>query len=249
MHRLLALSVVLSLGLAGTAPAQQTPPQSDHGATAQPAGPAQSPSDQSQQQLLGYALGFNIGGNLRSNGAEVDLMSLQAGMSDGLRGMPPKYSEAELTTVLHRFQQQLQRRAMAEMARLGEINKRKGDAFLAQNRKQQGVQEMPSGLQYKVLRQGNGPSPTINDMVHCHYRGTLLDGTEFETSYGGPPAEFTVAGVIPGWTEALQTMHVGDKWQLFVPGELAYGMNSPDPRIQPNALLIFDIELLDIVKP
>ncbi len=246
MHKLLALSLILSLSLATVAaaervatPADNTPPAASQTAT---------PNDQSQQQVLGYAIGFNVGGNLREGGVEVDLMSLQAGVSDGLRGVPPKYTEAELNAAFQRLQEMMQQRAMAEVQRMGEENKRKGEAFLAQNRKQPGVQQTPSGLQYKVVKQGDGPSPTVNDTVRCHYRGTLMDGTEFETSYGDDPVEFPVQGVIPGWTEALQKMHVGDKWQLFIPADLAYGMASPDPSIAPGSLLIFDIELLDIVQ-
>jgi FKBP-type peptidyl-prolyl cis-trans isomerase FklB len=247
MYRLMVSSLVLSLVLVHAAVAQETPP-AGWGEAGVPAADGTSPSDKSPQQLLGYALGFNIGGNLRTNGAEVDLASLQAGISDGLRGTPPKFSEAELMAALQNFQQQLQARAMAEMNRLGEVNKQKGEAFLAQNRKQEGVQETPSGLQYKVLRQGNGPSPTTDDVVRVHYRGTLMDGTEFDSSVGGEPLEMAVRDFIPGWTEALQKMHVGDKWQLFIPGDLAYGANSPGPPIEPNSLLIFDIELLDIAK-
>jgi FKBP-type peptidyl-prolyl cis-trans isomerase FklB len=249
MQKLLVPSLVLSLLLAGAAGAQQTLPKSPSGAPAAAAPQKPSPSDQSPQQLLGYALGFNIGGNLRTTGAQVDLMSLQAGISDGLRGTPPKFSEAELTAALQTFQQQMQTRAVAEMARLGEVNKRKGEAFLAQNRKQPGVRETPSGLQYKVLRQGDGPSPKLDDTVRFHYRGTLIDGTEFQSSYGGAPVELPVRRLIPGWTEALQKMHVGDKWQLFVPADLAYGTESPDPAIGPNSVLVFDIELLGIDKP
>jgi FKBP-type peptidyl-prolyl cis-trans isomerase len=249
MQRLLVLSLLIVLSLAGMATAQQAPLQSDQSATPEAAQAATSPSDQSPQQVLGYALGFNIGSNLRTNKADADVESLMAGVSDGLRGVPPKISEAERTAALQRFQQQLQKQVLAEAERRGEVNKQKGEAFLAQNRKQQGVQVTPSGLQYKVLKKGTGPSPNVNDIVRCHYRGTLMDGTEFDSSYGGEPAEFKVSGVIPGWTEALQKMHVGDKWQLWIPADLAYGLRSPAPAIEPNSLLIFDVELLEIVKP
>jgi FKBP-type peptidyl-prolyl cis-trans isomerase FklB len=119
-------------------------------------------------------------------------------------------------------------------------------AFLAQNAQAEGVQSMPSGLQFKVLKQGNGATPGLTDSVQCHYRGTLLDGTEFDSSYGGDPARFPVNGVIPGWTEALQKMKAGDKWQLFVPAKLAYGANPPGPPIEPNSMLIFEVELLGV---
>jgi FKBP-type peptidyl-prolyl cis-trans isomerase FklB len=133
--------------------------------------------------------------------------------------------------------------------RQGLKNKQEADAFLAQNAKREGVQTTASGLQYRVLRQGNGPSPTLTDSVRCNYRGSLLDGTEFDSSaqHGGP-AEFPVRGVIPGWTEALQKMKVGDKWQLFVPPNLAYGENPPGAPIEANSLLVFEIELLEVLQ-
>jgi FKBP-type peptidyl-prolyl cis-trans isomerase len=127
-------------------------------------------------------------------------------------------------------------------------NKKEADAFLAQNAKREGIQTTPSGLQYRVIRAAEGPSPTMNDIVHCNYRGTLLNGTEFDNSaqHGGP-AEFRVGPpLIEGWIEALQKMHVGEKWQLFVPPHLAYKTDPPGPPIEPNSLLVFEIELLDI---
>jgi FKBP-type peptidyl-prolyl cis-trans isomerase len=126
-------------------------------------------------------------------------------------------------------------------------NKQQADAFLQQNKSREGVTETASGLQYEVLATGDGASPTRSDRVSVHYRGTLLDGTEFDSSYRvGEPAGFVVGGVIPGWTEALQKMRVGDKWRLFVPPDLAYGLNPPGPPIEPNSLLIFEVELLEI---
>ncbi len=128
-------------------------------------------------------------------------------------------------------------------------NQQEATAFLTQNGKREGVQTTPSGLQYRVIQPGKGAAPTINDVVKCNYRGTLLNGTEFDSSAKqGGPAEFPVKRVIPGWTEALLKMHVGDKWQLFVPAKLAYGSNPPGPPIEAGSLLVFDIELLDIVK-
>ena len=126
-------------------------------------------------------------------------------------------------------------------------NQQEEQAFLTQNKSRQGVQTTPSGLQYRVIQQGNGPSPTVNDTVKCNYRGTLLNGTEFDSSTRqGGPASFPLKRVIPGWTEALQKMHVGDKWQLYVPSKLAYGMQPPGPPIEAGSMLVFDIELLGI---
>jgi len=151
--------------------------------------------------------------------------------------------------VLQRFSREMQQKEMSRMQQEAMKNQQEATQFLAQNAKREGVQTTPTGLQYRVVQQGKGPSPTLNDKVKCNYRGTLLNGTEFDSSarHGGP-AEFPVKGVIPGWTEALQKMHVGDKWQLFVPSKLAYGMNPPGAPIEAGSMLVFDIELLDIVK-
>jgi FKBP-type peptidyl-prolyl cis-trans isomerase len=142
----------------------------------------------------------------------------------------------------------MQQKAAMRIEREGTKNAKEAEAFLAQNGKREGVQTTASGLQYRVLKQGNGPSPTINDGVRCNYRGMLLDGTEFDSSarHGGP-AEVLVNGVIPGWTEALQKMKVGDKWQLFVPPNLAYGENPPGQPIEANSLLVYEIELLEVL--
>jgi FKBP-type peptidyl-prolyl cis-trans isomerase FklB len=132
------------------------------------------------------------------------------------------------------------------MMEQAKVNEQEAAAFLEKNKQKPGVQVTPSGLQYTVIKQGDGPSPTLKDKVKCHYRGTLMDGTEFDSSLGGEPVEFPVDQVIPGWTEALQKMRVGDKWQLVIPPNLAYGMDPPGPPLEANSLLIFDIELLGI---
>jgi FKBP-type peptidyl-prolyl cis-trans isomerase len=201
------------------------------------------------RQQVSYALGRNFAENLRDNEIQIDLNALMAGISDVLTGAQPKWTEEQLAPTMQWFSQEMQQKAMARAQRMGAKNKREADAFLAQNAKREGVQITASGLQYRVLKQGNGPSPTVNDTVRCNYRGTLLNGTEFDSSarHGGP-AEFRIApGLIQGWIEALQKMHVGDKWQLFVPPNLAYDMDPPGPPIEPNSLLVFDIELVEIV--
>ena len=148
---------------------------------------------------------------------------------------------------MDQFQRQMQQRRRARVGQEGRRNMQQAVAFLQANRKQAGVVETESGLQYKVIKQGSGPSPTLADTVRTHYVGTLLDGTEFDSSYrSGRPVEFPVGAVIPGWTEALQKMRVGDKWQLFIPPDLAYGSNPPGPPIEPNHLLVFEIELIEI---
>lgn len=234
-HSTTIVSVLLALVFAGTARAQD----------ALPAGPATSATD-SSPQILSYALGYNIGQNLRTNEVSVDPKSFLSGVEDGLGDKTPPWSQEQLAAALQQFQQQMQKRALDKYAKMADENKQQGEAFLARNRQREGVQVTPSGLQYLVVQQGDGPSPTLNDTVRCHYRGTLMDGTEFDSSYGGEPVEFPVKGVIPGWTEALQKMRVGDKWQIFVPAELGYGMDPPGPPLEPNSLLIFDVELLGI---
>jgi FKBP-type peptidyl-prolyl cis-trans isomerase FklB len=202
------------------------------------------------RQQISYIIGRQFGDSLRSNEVELDPQALVAGLGDGLKNAPQKWSEAEQMAAMERFDKEMQQKGAAKQAQLVAKNKQQQDAFLAANKTKEGVQTTPSGLQYKVLKAGNGPSPTRADEVLCHYRGVLLDGKEFDSSYARQePTRFRVGGVIPGWTEALQKMKVGDKWQLFVPSELAYGPD-PDPRsgIEPGAMLIFEVELLQILN-
>ncbi len=248
LSRTFSLIVALSLHLASNSAAwaQGEPPQGQPGQV--PAGPAAGApvDDATYRQQISYMLGQNVGRDLQQNQIDCNLESFVAGVTDALRGTPPKWTEAELQACRGRFEQEMRQKMMGRMQEAGDKNQQEAQAFLAKNAQVQGVVTTPSGLQYKVLKQGNGPSPTPTDNVSCHYRGTLLDGTEFDSSYGGDPAQFPVGQVIPGWTEALQKMKVGDKWQLFVPADLAYGATPPGPPIQPNSLLIFEVELLDI---
>jgi FKBP-type peptidyl-prolyl cis-trans isomerase FklB len=195
-------------------------------------------------------LGRNFAMNLKDNDIQCDPQALMAGISDALRGAQPKWTEQQLETCLQTFGRQMQQQAMGKMQQQAAKNKQEEAQFLAQNGRKQGVQTTASGLQYEVLQQGKGPSPTLGDKVKCNYRGTLINGTEFDSSqrHGGKPAEFGVSQVIPGWTEALQKMHVGDKWRLYVPSKLAYDMDPPRPPIEPGSMLVFDIELLDIMR-
>ena len=222
-------------------PGQQSPPAS--------AGPAAT--DAVYRQQIGYMIGQNIGKDLRESQVDCDLQGLFAGISDALHGAKPRWSQAELQACSERFSQEMQDKTavMAQQTQqVAERNAKQAAEFLATNGQREGIQQTASGLQYKVLIQGRGASPTLTDSVRCHYRGTFIDGTEFDSSYNrGQPAEFPVQRVIPGWTEALQKMHVGDKWQLFVPPNLAYGVEPPSADIEPNSLLVFEIELLGIV--
>lgn len=183
-----------------------------------------------------YAIGIDIGTNFRRNGIALDFNSLLAGLKDALAGAKPQYDQQTCRRALQQLSNQ-------QKEKMVDRNKQ----YLEENKGAPGVQVTSSGLQYKVLKQGVGATPKASDTVSTHYRGTLIDGTEFDSSYArSQPATFPVGGVIPGWTEALQLMKVGDKWQLVIPSELAYGERGAGDMISPHSTLIFEIELLGI---
>ncbi len=194
-----------------------------------------------------YIIGNNIGGQMKSDGLELDLNALMRGIQDGMTGAKPALSQEEMQQAMTAFRQEVEAIQAKKAAAAGGANKDEGTRFLAANKAQEGVKTLPSGLQYKVLKAGTGATPKATDQVTTHYRGTLINGKVFDSSYDrGQPATFPVNGVIKGWTEALQLMKVGDKWQLFVPSELAYGERGAGQDIGPNAVLIFEVELLGI---
>ena len=171
-----------------------------------------------------YAIGLNIGRSLKSELAEVNLEALLSGIRDTMAGAKPRLTDQQMQAAMQTFQQEMRAKMQQQRQQSGDKNKAEGQAFLAENGKKAGVVTLPSGLQYTVLKKGNGPSPKLNDTVRTHYHGTLINGTVFDSSVErGEPATFPVGGVIRGWTEALQLMKVGDKWRLFLPSELAYG--------------------------
>ncbi len=207
------------------------------------------PSLKTDQEKVSYSIGLDIGANFKRQSVELDSKALAAGIADGLSGAMPALAEDEVRKVLADFQQQMRARVAAIAQQAADDNKKKGEAFLAQNKKQKGVVTLPSGLQYKILKEAKGAKPKATDTVSVHYRGTLIDGTEFDSSIKrGQPAEFPVGQVIKGWTEALQLMPVGSKWQLFIPSDLAYGPQGFGNLIGPNAMLTFEVELLGIKK-
>ncbi|MDR1937584.1 MAG: FKBP-type peptidyl-prolyl cis-trans isomerase [Tannerellaceae bacterium] len=192
---------------------------------------------------ISYALGLSIGNNFRGLGIKNLLTEdFVKGMNDVLTDTKPEISYEEAKQTIDDYFVKLQEER-------GDINKQAGLEFLRINKQKRGVTELPSGLQYEILTKGEGPKPVASDKVRCHYHGTLINGTVFDSSVQrGEPATFGVSQVIPGWVEALQLMEVGSKWRLFIPSELAYGEHGAGEHIGPNSTLVFDVELLNIVK-
>jgi len=259
--------------LIGTAQAQQTPAPSSTQAPAAKATPAPATGAQkplaakpgttakprtavpftlkTQKDKTSYAIGMNIGAGvaakLKQQPLEVDQAVLLRGFKDALAGGKTLLTQDEERTVLTQLSLEARKKQEEQMKLAAEPNKKTGEEFLSANKTKDGVITLPSGLQYKILTAGTGPKPTAADTVSCNYRGTLIDGTEFDSSYKrGQPASFALNQVIKGWTEALQLMPVGSKWQLFIPSDLAYGDPGRGPQIGPGATLIFEIELLSI---
>jgi FKBP-type peptidyl-prolyl cis-trans isomerase FklB len=193
-----------------------------------------------------YAIGLNVGKSLHRDDIAVDPKIVLQGLQDAMAGGAVLLTDDQIKTVMTDLQTQVRQKQEEKRLALAESNKKDGAAFLAANATKPGVVTLPSGLQYKILTPGTGPKPTATDSVVCNYKGTLLDNTEFDSSYKrGQPATFPVTGVIKGWTEALQLMPVGSKWQLFIPPDLAYGERAQGP-IEPNATLVFEVELMSI---
>jgi len=201
-----------------------------------------------QKDKVSYSIGMDIGTTLKKQELDVDPAILARGIRDSMSGQKPLMTDQEMRDTITTFQKEMMAKQQEQTKQMGEKNKKQGEAFLAENKKKEGVKTLPSGLQYKVIKAGKGKKPKATDTVTTHYRGTLIDGTEFDSSISrGKPASFPVNGVIPGWTEALQLMEEGAKWQLFIPSNLAYGeRGTPGGPIGPNATLIFDIELISI---
>jgi FKBP-type peptidyl-prolyl cis-trans isomerase FklB len=264
MRKLLVTSITtLAAGLLllGNAHAQQPPaaatptnpaaqaPKAPAAKTGQAAKPrtAVPLTLKTEKDKFSYALGMNLGSGLHKQSVEVDPAIFLRGLKDGIAAGKTLLTEQEAQATLAQMQNDLRKKAQEKMQQVAVSNKQTGDAFLASNKAQDGVVTLPSGLQYKILKEGTGPKPAATDSVVCNYRGTLLDGTEFDSSYKrGQPATFQVNGVIKGWTEALQLMPVGSKWQLVIPSDLAYGDRGAGQQIGPNSTLIFEVELLSI---
>jgi len=221
---------VIAVTLAGTAWAQD------------------APELKTSKEKISYALGMDLGNQVKKQPIEINPELFIQGLKDTLLGGKMLMTEEQARATLTELQKEMIQKQQAQAAAIAEKNKAEGEAFLAKNKTAEGVVTLPSGLQYKILKAGEGKKPVLEDTVVCNYRGTLINGTEFDSSFKrNEPATFPVKGVIKGWTEALQLMPVGSKWQLFVPSNLAYGeRGAAGGAIGPNATLIFEVELLSI---
>lgn len=249
-----AILLSASLLLPGSTRAQQTPapstpstkPKSTTATTTHRTTATKPLVLTTEKDKQSYAIGLNVGQSLHRDGIAVDPKIVVRGLQDAMAGGKVLLTDDQIKTVMTDLKNQVRQEQEAKRLAAAQTNKKEGVAFLAANATKPGVVTLPSGLQYKILAAGTGPKPTADDKVVCNYRGTLLNNTEFDSSYkSGQPATFPVTGVIKGWTEALQLMPVGSKWQLFIPADLAYGEPGRGP-IEPNAVLIFEIELLSI---
>jgi FKBP-type peptidyl-prolyl cis-trans isomerase len=267
---MLKLFAAAAMMLPGIASAQQTPPATAAQTTPSVSTPTKTPASaknpgtkkapatartatalalKTQKDKASYALGMKIGGDLRKQGvnAAVDPAITARGLKDALGGSKTLLTEDEQRAALMQLQTDVHNQQQAKAQEAAAPNRKEGETFLAANKSKEGVVALPSGLQYKILKEGTGPKPTSSDTVTCNYRGTLLNGKEFDSSYKrGEPTSFPVGGVIKGWTEALQLMPVGSKWQLFIPADMAYGDRGAGADIGPGETLIFEVELLSI---
>ena len=209
---------------------------------------AQGKSDlKTEKDKVSYAIGVSIGKRMKSQNLDVDPTKIALGLSHGLGGKKVLLSDEEVASVMQEFQKKQQAKMAKEQHAAGSKNREAGKKFLAANKKKKGVVTTKSGLQYQILTKGTGKTPKATDTISAHYKGTLIDGKEFDSSYKrGQPATFPVNGVIKGWQEVLQLMKVGGKWKIWVPSELGYGARGAGAMIGPDATLIFEIELKEI---
>jgi FKBP-type peptidyl-prolyl cis-trans isomerase len=255
----ITLAVIFSLGAGLVGCASQTKPgatPAKPAATASQAPAAQTPSGtnvfSSENARDSYALGMMFGSRWKQQEIDVDYDWMVRGLKDAQAGGPTLLTEQEMGNALNQFQKDSSAKQEKKRQELAEKNKKDGEAFLAENKTKPGVVTLPDGLQYKVITNGSGATPVQNDMVTVNYRGTFIDGKEFDSSAkAGHPAQFSVGNVIRGWTEALMQMKAGSKWQLFVPSELAYGERGRpgNPGIPPSSVLIFEVELISAEPP
>ena len=247
---LICAAMVAAWGMNRNADAQSPPEMGappEQGGQASPRKPEGNPLFKTQKDRVNYAIGVNLIRNFKTQGVDIDLDLVMKGMQDAFAGEKLLLSDDELGKAIKLYQAEVRQVRAKLITKTAEENRKEGEAFLAENGKKDGVVTLPSGLQYRIIQEGKGKKPAAADTVEVHYRGTLLNGSEFDSSYRlGHPATFKVKGVIPGWQEALQRMPVGSTWQIFVPPPLAYGEKGTSGPIGPNATLIFEIKLLAI---
>jgi FKBP-type peptidyl-prolyl cis-trans isomerase FklB len=251
-----AATLTVGILMLGSSVAQQTPAATTKPApaktstAAKPATAAKTTAPltlTTQKDKVSYAIGMNIGQSMKKDSVDINPDILLRGMKDALSGGKLLMTDEQVKTAMTELRTEVMQRKEAEAKQIGDANKQAGQQFLAANKSKPGVVTLPSGLQYKIVKEGTGPKPTATDTVVCNYRGTLINGTEFDSSYKcGQPATFPVDKVIKGWTEVLQLMPVGSKWEVYVPSDLAYGERSPGAEIPPNSTLIFEIDLMSI---
>jgi FKBP-type peptidyl-prolyl cis-trans isomerase len=251
MNRPAVLAVALLAAIAGCTSGQTPAKTPDKTAVAAPAASAKpSMALNTAVDKMSYSLGVETARSFKKQGIEINPDAMNQGMKDMLAGGQFLMSNEELRYTLSAFQAEVRAKQVQARMNISQDNKKEGEAFLTANQTKEGVMTLPSGLQYKILKEGNGPKPTDSNTVECYYRGTLIDGTEFDSSAHsnneGFPATVNLASCIPGWREAIPLMPVGSKWQLFIPPELAYGINGSGRYIGPNATLIFEVELVAI---
>jgi FKBP-type peptidyl-prolyl cis-trans isomerase len=260
MRKLSVTAATLTVGIlmVGNLMAQQTPAATTKTAPAKTstaakpsaATAAKKPAPltlTTQKDKVSYAIGMNIGESMKKDSLDINTDILARGMKDAMSGAKPLLTDEQAKQVMTELRTEVTQRKAMQAKQISDANKQAGQQFLAANKSKPGVVALPSGLQYKIVKEGTGPKPTATDTVVCNYRGTLINGTEFDSSYkGGQPATFPVDKVIKGWTEVLQLMPVGSKWEVYVPSDMAYGERSPGPEIGPNSMLIFEIDLLSI---
>lgn len=245
MKKLTSLAALLLLTATVSARADQQPTAQQPAQAPAPSQAAPGDKPQSLEDKASYIIGFNLGSNLKQQEIPVSADLIVKGLRDGLGGAQGLLTDEEIQAAMTEFQQKMMAQQQAKMQAVGAKNKKDADDFLAANKTKQGVVTTASGLQYQILQEGTGALPKPTDQVTVHYKGTLLDGSVFDSSYDrNEPATFTVNQVIPGWVEALQLMKVGSKAKLFIPPALAYGESGAGGQIGPNSLLVFEVELL-----
>jgi len=238
----------LLLSLSGSALFAQAPAPPASGNPPGPVPlPAPAPAEPVDMKAVSYIIGADLGQKLRTNSVEASLDNIIAGIKDGFAGVESKYSQEEQQKIMTAFQNELRAKTEKKQGELATKNSKLSEEFLAGNGKKEGVITTASGLQYQVIKQGDGPKPTASDKVKAIYKGQLISGTVFDDSHG-QPREFPVGGVVQGWQEALPLMATGSKWKLFVPPNLGYGAMQRGPVIEPNSVLVFEIELVEVTK-